>query len=273
MTPGPVTPDDPFGLVGQPPLEVAGRRTAELFGARVEILSLPWRGQRHGMPGARQRAFQTNRADAILAAEAVWHAPGMALTGNAYPFAARQLLLWATERRREPSLQMLEVAFAIEDAVSGTTIANSMGAAASITRSHLHLLGETGGFIGDLPRSTVDPGLYHLTAEQVEGCTVSHLDQPFPVLAVGVSGPAPARARAVHHLLECRTTPSFNLIGTEQTAWLVPRSLIEIPSPYFPNALGGAELWGRWCCATHDLFERLTTADMEQALRIGGLPR
>jgi hypothetical protein len=271
MTTPPI-PDNPFALVQQAPFEPAGRSQRDVFGAPVEVLSLPRRAARHGMPDADRPAFQTSRADQILAVEATWRAPGMALTPNRFPFCEQQALLWSTERCREPTLAMLQVAFAMEDSVAGTTMVNSMGAAGSVTRSHIHLAGITSSFLRELPKSEIDASLAFLSSEQFEGCELLRLDPPFPVIAVGVRGPAEARAVGFHNLLECRTPQAFNMIGTDGTAWLIPRSNTEVPAPFFPQALGSAEISGLWCCNEPAVFERLSTADMEEAIRIGGIP-
>lgn len=264
-------PKHPFALAPQPPLEISARRDCVVFGAPVELVSLPKRSTRRGVPNANRPPFQANRAPKIIEDEAVWRAPGMALTGNAFPFADRHLVLWATERRREPSREMMEVAFAMADATAGTALINSMGAAASITRSHVHLLGEQRPFLQTLANSVIEPGAVHLSEEQAEGCKVLRLETPFPCIGIGLRGGAMHRARAMHHLLECRTTPSFNIIDQGGVAWLFPRSRIEITAPHFPQALGGAEIWGRWCFNSQDVFESITSEDMEQALRTGCL--
>jgi hypothetical protein len=267
--PRPALPTNPFALVPERPVAIAGQRLAEVFGAPVEIVALPARGQRRGIPMSSRAALQDNRAPDIIAREAVWESPGVAMSGNAFPFTARQVVLWATEPRRDPSLQMLEVAYELEDLVGGTTIVNSMGAAGSITRSHIHLLGQRNDFFSGLPQTRITPRVACLEPELLGACEVLRLGLPFPGVAVGLRGTPADRARAMFHLLESRTTPAFNLIGSGGIAWLVPRSAIETPGPYYPQALGGAEIWGRWCCNDEATFARLTGPDMENALRIG----
>jgi hypothetical protein len=46
---------------------------------------------------------------------------------------------------------------------------------------------------------------------------------------------------------------------------------MEIPKPYFPQALGGAELWGRWCFDDRNALENSTARDLEQAVRLSGV--
>jgi hypothetical protein len=266
----PSIPDDPFSLLPSQPLNVTARAELQLFGAGAELICLPDRAARSGVPGTRP-AFQPNRADEIIRREAVWEAPGVALTPNRFPFADRHAVLWCTERRWHPSLAMLEVGFAIEDATAGTTIVNSVGAAASIARSHIHLIGERLPYLSQLRKADLEADVVGLRKTDLDGCQLERLASPFPVLAVGVRGPHANRARVVHRLLECRTTPAFNLIGSEGTAWLVPRSEVEVPAPHFPQALGGAEFWGRWCFDDRDTLEKSTAQALEQAVRLTGV--
>ncbi|MCB9888174.1 MAG: hypothetical protein H6836_01270 [Planctomycetes bacterium] len=268
----PPIPDDPFALVEHPPLAAAGEAEVRVFGAPARMLALPQRRQRRGIPDRRRPVFQECRAEAIIRTEAVWRAPGMALTGNAFPFAARQLVLWATERRREPTHEMLAVACTVCDVAPASAMVNSMGAAGSIARSHVHLVADVEPFLDSLPCSGIAPAAVHLTDAQAAGCTLLQLDPPFPAVAVGIRGPAAARAAAMHHLLECRTTPSFNLVGVPGTLWLFPRA-VETPAPHFDQALGGAELWGRWCFNDTDAFSRATSDDLEAALAHACCPR
>ena len=266
----PEIPKDPFSLVPSRPVKIAGQRTASVFGAPVELVCLPDRDQRGGIPNDQRPSFLPNRAPDILKNEGVWEAPGVVMTGNAFPFASRQAIFWATERCREPSLAMLRVAYASEDAVAGTTIVNSMGASGSITRSHIHLLGSCNDFLGALPQSRIEPSFIGLASAHLGDCELWRLDLPFPIMALGVRGSASQRAQAMHRLLECRSTPAFNLVSSNQTSWLIPRSTIETPAPHFQQALGGAELWGRWCFANPKAFEQATEQDLEAAIRLAG---
>lgn len=267
----PDTPKDPFALVPQPPLNLAGCRTAAVFGAPVELVCLPDRLKRGSVPDDTRSGFLPDRASQILRKEEVWRTPGVAMTGNAFPFTERQIILWATEQRREPSIEMLEVAYAIEDDVGGTTIVNSIGAAGSITRSHIHLLGTNNQFFQALPKSRIGPDLVQLDPEQLRSCELWRLDPPFPITVVGVRGLPSERARAIHGLLENRSTASFNLISSHQSSWLVPRSPVETPVPHFRQALGGAEIWGRWCFSDPEAFEQATEADLESAIGLAGI--
>ena len=270
--PIPDTPRDPFALVPQRLLNLAGRRTASVFGASVELVCLPDRLKRGSVPNGERPGFLPDRASRILREEEVWRAPGVAMTGNAFPFTDRQVILWATEQRREPSVEMLQAAYAIEDEVAGTTIVNSIGAAGSITRSHIHLLDANNQFFQTLPQSRISPDQVQLDPELLGPCELWRLDPPFPMTAVGVRGLPADRALTMYHLVEGRSTASFNLVGSHLTSWLLPRSSVETPAPHFPQALGGAEIWGRWCYSDLDAFERATETDLESALRLAGVP-
>lgn len=270
----PVTPKNPFALIGQPAFEAPPHRVErEVFGVRASVLSLPHRTSRHGMPRQDRPPFQANHADRIIATEAVWTGPGVAMTGNRFPFSAQQVILWATERRREPTRSMLEIAFRIEADVDGTSMVNSIGAAGSVTRSHVHVIGESPSFLRELPARGIEPESVFLTEEQASGCEVICLDAPFPGVAIGLRGSVEARAETMHHLLECRTAQAFNLISNGGISWLVPRSAVEITAPHFPQALGSAEISGLWCVNDPEVFARLDGPGMEAALAMGCVPR
>jgi len=90
---------------------------------------------------------------------------------------------------------------------------------------------------------------------------------PFCLLAV--KGPQPARAAALQALQLCRMTAAVNVVAQDEVAWVFPRRT-ETPAPHFPYALGAAEVWGRWCYAEREPFERATAADLERALALAG---
>ncbi len=77
-------------------------------------------------------------------------------------------------------------------------------------------------------------------------------------------------AGAVEDLLRRRTTPAFSLVYTSGRAFVMPRS-IETPAPDFPQALGSAELFGRWCFEEESAFATATPASLDRALRRAGL--
>lgn len=263
-------PDDPFALARAPlPQPQPGaRRQLEVFGAPLELVLQDERAGRPGRPGDQRPAFQAHRADRIIAAEAIWRAGDVALTPTRFPFAKDQLLLWSCSRRREPSRAMLELALAWEESCGATILGNGMGAAASVTRAHLHVCREQLGFLGALQQEEIPASELHI--EPREGLLVLRLSPPFPALCVGLHGPAPLRAAALDALFERRTTPAYSLVSSQGTSWMMPRSGIETPAPHFPQALGSAELWGRWVCNDRETFAALDEEAVAAALAMVG---
>ena len=241
----------------------AARRELSVFGAPVELVWLPHRKTRPGVPTGARPPFRSNHVERILAEEAVWREHGLALTGNKFPFAARQAVLWAQAPVREATLPMLEVALQLEAACAGTALLNTTGAAASIPRAHVHVVTDRLPFLDRLPRET-------FRAEYLDGVEALRLVAPFPCVAVGVRGTPAERARLAHRLLEVRTTAAVNLISSGGITWVLPHGEVEIPVPHFPHALGAAELWGRWCYADEAPFRAATGADLEQAILRAG---
>ena len=258
-------PQDPFALIDHPAFAPAGRRRLPLLGSEVELLWLPQRAGRGGVPTDDRPPVRASVVERILAEETVWRGRGAALTPNRFPFAARELLLWAEQPLREPDLELWEVALELHAAAGGTLLINSVGAAASIPRAHFHLVGETRAFLDEVSRAAFRPAYLDRAAD----LEVVRLE-PFPALVIGLRGAVPQRARALHRLLEVRTAPSFNALAQGEWCWLLPRSPTEIPAPHFPHALGAAELWGQWCYADRDAFEAATPADLERALALSG---
>jgi hypothetical protein len=259
-------PADPFALHPPAPFRPADRRSLSLLGGDVELLWLPERKARGGVPSAGRPAFVRSVAERILEQEALWRGADLVLTPNRYPFAARQLVLWSAQPVRDVTLPMLDAALALEQRCQGTLLLNSVGAAASIPRAHVHLVADRLPFLDAMPQAPWRPA-----ALDVDGVDCVRLLPPFPALVVGLRGAQGARARAVHRLLELRTTAAVNLVSSRGTTWLMPRSPIEIPAPHFPHALGAAELWGRWCYADEAAFRAARVEDLVAALRLGGL--
>lgn len=256
-------PPDPFDLLPHAAFAPAATRQISLFGAPVELLYLPDRAARRGRPGTGRSAFPAQFVDEILQKEAVWTGSGMVMTPNRYPFGRRQAVLWAQAPLREPDPNILELSLRLEEKVSGTVLMNSIGAAASIPRCHLHLMDERLGFLPQLPTVATIPAALEKLPPDI---TCLALAPPFPGLGLGVRGPARERARIVHDLLHARTTPAFNLVSQDSTTWVFPRSA-EIPAPHFPHALGCAEFWGRWCFGDEEAFRAATPDTLEAALR------
>ena len=159
------------------------------------------------------------------------------------------------------------MAFEFEAAVGGATVLNSVGAAASIPRAHLHVVSDQQPFLSNQPEEPVELDL--LADLDV---AASRLAEPFPVLVLALRGSIAARAQALALLTEHRSALAYNIVSQGGTSWFVPRSAQEITAPHFPQALGGAEFWGRWCFGDEEPFRAMTTADAEAALRMAGVP-
>lgn len=261
-------PAHPFALVPAQRFAPAARRELRVCGAPIELVWLPARAERHGIPTVDRPPFRKSFVERILREETLWRHEGVALTGNRYPFARDQLVLWSETALREPTLPMLHLALRLEEQTHGTLLLNTIGAAASIPRAHVHLVSERLPFLDALPhRSSCPPYL-----DDQAGVDVLELAAPFPCAGIGVRGAAADRARVVHRLLEIRAAPAVNVVSSRGCTWVFPRAPVEIPTPHFPHALGAAELWGRWCYAERAEFERATSADLEQALRVSGFP-
>lgn len=247
------------------PFQPAARRHLSVFGAPVELVWLPDRAVRKGLPHTDRPAFLPDRVAAILGAETVWQDADCAVTPNRFPFAREQVLLWPRQPCREPGAGLLALAFAWQAAHGGTLMQNSVGAAASIPCVHVHLTSETLPFLASLP----ERGLHAGFLPAIDG--VRYVQKQVPYCLLGVRGPAAARATAVQALQLRRMTAAANLVVEGDTAWLCPRR-VEVPAPHFPYALGGAEVWGRWCYIEEAEFARATGADLEQALQVAAMP-
>src|SRR5690606_17542862 len=266
MTP---LPDDAFDRCAAPPFVPSGRRHLVVCGAPVELLWLPERRQRRGRPAADRPAFAPSVVERIVAEEAVWEDAELALTPNRFPFAARQLVLWSKRALREPDAALLEPALAFADRHGATVLVNTVGAAASVPRAHLHLLAEPLPFGAALPFGPWAAG----TTLGLQSVRVARAAPPFPALLVELRGPAGARARAAARLLELRTTPAVNLVDHGGRTWVFPRSAIETPGTGFPQALGAAELAGRWCFHDEAPFRHADPDALTEALRRAGCAR
>ncbi len=268
----PSLPPDPFLLTKTPAFQPAGRRQLQLFQAEVELCWLPDRSRRQGIADGKRPAILPPRGQQIIQGEAFWENQSLALTPNLFPFGQRQILGWAKEPCREAPLALLDFMFRLQSQCQGAVMLNSLGAAASIAHCHLHLLDERLPFLGQLanqPLPAAELGL----AQVPSGVQFLALQAPFPVLGIGIQGDAEDRAAAAHQVLLQRSTPAFNLVGQDDICWIFPRSIVETPAPYFPQALGAAEFWGRWCYMDQEAFETASSQDLEQALRLAGYPR
>lgn len=239
------------------------RRSLRVFGADAELVLLPDRAARPNRPGAERPPFAADRGLEIVESEASWRDHGLALTGNKYPFAESQTVLWSERTLREPDEEFLAAALSWTDAMGGSLLVNSIGAAASIARAHAHHTDESLPFLRQLPESAFEAGWL----PRIDGVAFVKKDVPFFLL--GLRGPAKARAAAAYALQTRRLTPAVNLVAQRGELWVFPRR-VETPSPHFPYALGAAEVWGRWCFVDEAPFLAATASELEQALRLAG---
>lgn len=239
------------------------RRSVRVFGAEAELVLLPDRASRPNRPGSERPPFAADRGLAIVEAEASWRDRGLALTGNKYPFAESQTVLWSERPLREPDEEFLAAACAWTDAIGGSLLVNSIGAAASIARAHAHHTDESLPFLGQLPESPFDADWL----PRIDGVAFAKKDVPFFLLSL--RGTAKARAAAAFALQTRRLTPAVNLVAQRGELWVFPRRA-ETPSPHFPYALGAAEVWGRWCYVEEAPFLAATSESLQAALVAAG---
>ena len=173
------------------------------------------------------------------------------------------MLLWTVEPIREPNVELLHAGMTWAENLECTVLWNSVGAAASIPRAHLHLLPGVGsGFLAAETRAWQLGTEIAIRASQVE--------LPFAVLEL--HGPAIERAEAATRLLTMRACAAANLVTVADRTWFVPRSDAEIPGGAFPYALGASELWGQWCFPDEEAFRAADGPGLERALRASTRP-
>ncbi len=255
-------PKDPFSLSDDWDFVAHARRSMLLHGQEVQLLYLPERRQRRGIPGPEKPPFLASPVERILAEEGLWSGRRVTITKNRYPFTGKQLLLWSQAAEREASLELLELGFAMAEDCGGSLLLNSCGAAASISRAHLHLIEDSRCFLGGLASEPVE--LAEIDGGPKVECR--QLADPFPGYILELIGPHAERAKLAHRLLAIRSSPAVNLISTGGRCWIIPRSTVEIPAPQFPYALGAAELFGLWCFGDHQAYEEARPEDLEAAL-------
>lgn len=260
MTRIPLAPIAPL-----PPFQPTATRTLSVFGLPVELVFVPERKARPDRANAIRSAFVKSPAPRITQQEATWRDGDFVLTPNRYPFANDHQLLWPARPQREMCAPFWLVAGDWADRAHGTALQNSVGAAATIARCHVHLVPERLPFLPSLPEHPCRTDLIELP----HGVELLQKDVPFCLL--GVRGPAPGRATALTLLAEARLTAACNVVVQDGTAWVLPRRL-ETPGGAFPWALGAAELWGRWCFQDEEPFAAATGESLEQALIAAGAP-
>ncbi len=250
-------------LVEAPKGLVAGRRSVPAFGLPFEVLWIPSRGSREGVPGGDRPNFAKSRGLRIREEEALWAGREAILTPNLYPFATRHGLLWPREGHpREWPMPFLQEAFALLEENGGTLLGNSVGASASIPLCHLHLFPEKSPV---WPRVEWEElGVVQVGGEVLHAATPS---RAFPLLLVRISGGnSHSRAALCRALLDRRMTPAVNLGATCSEVYLFPRR-VEVPEPYYDHALGGMELFGRFVYPEEHGFLGAGKGDLECALK------
>lgn len=259
---------DPFAAFALPSSAPAARRELDLYGSEVELVWLPERGKRRPTePGLLHR----DHAPRIMATECLWRCerPPAVLTPNRYPFARTAALLWSALPEREAPAELLALAFALAEPHGGSALLNTLGAAATQPRAHVHVVGERLPFLAGLKAETA--GGLDVAALHLGDVEVVQLAPPFPGLVLGVRGDRQARARAAARLLALRTAPAANLVSDGTTTWFAPRRC-ETPAPDFPRPLGCAELWGRFCYEDEAAFAAADACSLQRALATALLP-
>ena len=250
---------------GLEPFRPVARRVVRVFDADLTLVLVPGRAGRSGRAGPERAAFQRCIAERIVRAEASWRGGGLALTPNRYPFAAEQRILWADTPLREPDEAFWRAIGSWVERSGGAALVNQIGAAATIARAHAHLIPEREPFLDAVPDDPCPVDLIDLP----DGVELRQKRLPFCVL--GVRGPASARATALHRLAETRMTSACSFVVQRDCAWLMPRRC-ETPAPWFPQPLGAAELWGRFCYLEAAPFAAASADDLLHAFTTAGTP-
>lgn len=246
------------------PFAPRSRRTLTVFGAEVELVWLPERAARPGKPGPDRPPFREDLGARIAATEAIERTATFVRTPNKFAFARQQSVLWSERPLREPDAEFFAAAMRWLEVRGGTLLGNSIGAAASIPRAHVHHTEERLPFLEQIAER-------EWTADWLpKGLGVQWLVKQVPFCLVGVRGDANGVARAVAGLQMHRMTAAVNVVATKGEAWVFPRA-VETPTPHFPFALGAAEVWGRWCYVEERAFAAATAERLEAAMRGAGV--
>ncbi len=257
-------PIDPHATLT--PFEPTALRTCKLFGQTVQLALIPGRRARSGHLQTGRPALQRNKAEQILREEAYWRTETLAVTPNKFPFAKNQQILWMAHPAREPDYAFWLTARNWVDRSNGTALLNNIGAAATIPRAHAHLIDERIPFLAELPERPLETDLITVP----DGCELVRKDVPFCM--IGIRGSIAGTAESLIRLADARLTATWNVVITKDATWIVPRTK-QTPAPFFKQAVGAAEFWGRWCYIDEESFAAATEADLEQALMITTTPR
>ncbi|GEM_PF-1927786 len=247
---------------------VAGRRSVQVFGLPFEVLWIPSRGNRQGIPSEDRPIFVKSRGLQIRKVEALWEGEATILTPNRFPFTNSHGLLWPREGHpREWPLSFLGESLGLVSRYGGTLLGNSVGASASIPLCHLHLFPDESKVWPLLPFESL--GALKRRGERV---FVGLPSSGFPLFVVKIWGGSPlARATVCRELLDRRMTAAVNLGADPEALFLFPRSE-ETPNPFYCHALGGMELFGRFVFPVEDGFSDARAEDLEAALSKALLP-
>lgn len=248
------------------PFEPTALRTCKLFGQTVELALIPGRRARFGHLDKDRPALQRNKAEQILCEETYWRTETLAVTPNKFPFAKNQQILWMAHPAREPDRTFWLTARNWVDCSNGTALLNNIGAAATIPRAHAHLIDERMPFLADLPERPLATDLITVPP----GCELICKDVPFCI--IGIRGDIAGTAESLIRLADARLTSTWNVVITKDATWIVPRAK-QTPTPFFNQAVGAAEFWGRWCYIDEEPFAAASEADLEQALVMATMPR
>lgn len=247
------------------PFVPSAERTLALFGTTVHLALVPGRRNRTGHDREGRPAFQRSPAGRIIGEEAYWRSDTLALTPNKFPFARNQRILWMARPARDPDRTFWRAALDWVARSDGTVLLNNIGAAATIARAHAHLIDERLPFVDALPERPLRSDVIDVP----DGCQLCAKDLPFCI--VGVRGPVDGRAEALLRLADARLTPTWNVVLTQDAAWIVPRGK-QTPAPHFATAMGAAEMWGRYCYVDEGPFASATAEDLRQALELATKP-
>lgn len=241
------------------PFEPTAERPLSLFGRTVQLALLPGRRARSGQVREGRPALGRSPAHRILSEEAYWRSETLAVTPNKFPFAKNQRILWMAHPAREPDRAFWQTALQWVKLSGGAALLNNIGAAATIPRAHAHLIDENMSFLTELAERPLKTDLIDVP----DGCELVCKDVPFCM--IGVRGDLEGTADALLRLADARLTATWNVIAMQDATWIVPRGR-QTPAPFFDQAVGAAEFWGRWCYVDEAPFAAATGADLEQAL-------